>query len=267
MRSPPATFLRASLFNLAFYAWTVPLAVLGAPALPFLREEQVRAYARFWERGIHLLLRTIVGLDYEVRGRERLPATPCIIASKHQSAWETLAFHVIVPKVVVGLKRELTLIPLFGQYLLKAGNIPIDRESPQRAIRSLVEGAKRAIARGDHVLVFPEGTRRPPDAPPDYRPGVAALYRSLGVPVVPAALNSGVFWGRRSWLKFPGRIVVEFLEPIPPGLDRATFMRTLEERIETATRRLVAEARGEPEVIAAQAPAAVASAERSRARS
>jgi len=259
MRTTPATFLRASLFNLAFYAWTVPLALVGAPVLPFLREERVRAYGRFWERGIHRLLRTIVGLDFEVRGQERLPATPCIIASKHQSAWETLAFHVIVPNVVVGLKRELTRIPLFGQYLLKAGNIPIDRESPQRAIRSLVEGAKQAIARGDHVLIFPEGTRRPPDAPPDYKPGVVALYRALGVPVVPVALNSGLFWGRRSWLKFPGRIVLEFLEPIPPGLDRVTFVRTLEERIESATRRLLAEARGAALPASARPAAAVSS--------
>ncbi len=262
MRITAGPLIRATAFNLAFYAWTALLAVAGLPFLPFWDEARTRAYARFWERGIHRLLRWLVGLEHEVRGLHHLPAGPAILASKHQSAWETLAFHLIVPNLVVGLKRELLRIPLFGLYLRRAGSIAIERGSPQRAIRSLVEGAKRAVARGDHVLIFPEGTRRPPDAPPDYKPGVVALYRALGVPCVPVALNSGLFWGRRSWLKRPGRIVVEFLEPIPPGLDRTTFLRQLERRIEGATRRLVAEARGTPQPTA---PPPVAA--RSRARS
>ncbi len=244
MRATPSMLLRASAFNLAFYLWTAVLALAGLPLLPLWDEARTRAYARFWERGIHRLLRLLVGLTFEVRGREHLPPGPALIASKHQSAWETLTFHLLVPNLVVGLKRELTRIPLFGRYLLKAGCIPIDRDSPQRAIRSLVAGARRAVARGDCVLIFPEGTRRPPGAPPDYKPGVVALYRALGVPCVPVALNSGLFWGRRSWLKAPGRIVVEFLEPIPPGLERRRFQELLEARIEEATRRLVAEAEG-----------------------
>jgi len=266
MRATPTTILRATAFNVAFYVWTVALALVGLPFLPFWDEARTRAYARFWERGIHRLLAGLVGLRHEVRGLEHLPATPCIIASKHQSAWETLAFHLLVPNIVVGLKQELVRIPLFGRYLLKAGSIPIDRTSPARAIRSLVEGARRAMARGNHVLIFPEGTRRPVGAPPDYKPGVIALYRALGVPCVPVALNSGLFWGRRSWLKFPGHIVVEFLEPIPPGLDRETFLHTLRERIETASRRLVAEARGELQP-APSPSAAMGEADRSRARS
>ena len=239
MSIPLSTLLRATAFNLAFYLWTFALAVGGLPFLSRWQPEQVRAYARFWLRGVHRLLRASVGLDYEVRGLERLPPGPLLIAAKHQSAWETLTFHLLLPDIVVGLKEELVRIPLFGRYLRAAGSIVIDRGNPQRAIRSLVEGAKRAVARGESVLVFPEGTRRPPGAPPDYKPGVAALYRALGVPCVPVALNSGLFWGRRSWLKFPGRITVSFLEPIAPGLDRASFMRLLEERIERETAALV----------------------------
>lgn len=235
--------LRSTAFNVFFYLWTPIFLLLTLPAFPFLSPAGVRAVARSWERGTLAALKVLVGLDYEVRGRERLPRTPVIIAAKHQSAWETLAFHVLVPDLAIGLKEELTRVPLFGWYLMKAQNIRIDRGAAARAIRSLVEGAKGAVANGLSVLIFPEGTRRAPDDPPDYKPGVAALYSALQVPVVPVALNSGLFWGRRHALKYPGRIIVEFLEPIPPGLDRKTFMRELETRIETATARLVAEAR------------------------
>ncbi len=244
MQVPPGQSLRAGLFNLCFYFWTVVLALALLPAAPFAGAPAVRAYARFWMRGTQALLRRIVGLDHEVRGLERLPPGPVIIASKHQSAWETLFFHLVRPDLVIGLKEELTRIPIFGWYLTIAGNIRIDRGGAGRALRSLLVGARRAVARGESVLIFPEGTRMPVEAPPAYKSGVAALYKALDVPCVPVALNSGVYWGRRSFLKRPGRILVEFLEPIPPGLPREEFMRLLEERIETATARLVSEARG-----------------------
>ncbi len=201
----------------------------------------MRWVARFWMHGLQVVLRLVVGLSYEVRGRNRLPSGPAIIASKHQSAWETLIFHVLVPDLAVGLKYELTRIPIFGWYLMRGGAIRIDRGGAARALRSLVDGARAAAARGVSILIFPEGTRRAPEDPPDYKPGVAALYTALDLPVVPVALNSGLFWSRRSFMKRPGRITVEFLEPIPPGLDRRTFMAELQRRIETATARLVAE--------------------------
>ncbi len=235
--------LRASLFNLAFFAWTGLLAVAALPALPFWSPRQTRAYARFWLGGVQALLRVLVGLCFEVRGLDKLPPGPVLIAAKHQSAWETLVFHLLVPELAVALKEELVRIPVFGWYLRRAGNITISRESPRRAMRSLIEGAKAALARGESVLIFPEGTRRPVGAPPDYKPGVAALYRALGVPCVPVALNSGLFWGRRSWIKYPGCITVAFLDPIPPGLERGAFLRLLADRIERASRELVEEAR------------------------
>ena len=243
MSTPPLLVLRSSAFNLFFYLWTVVLLLLTLPAFPFLSPAGVRRVARCWELGTLGGLRLIVGLEHEVRGREHLPGTPVIIAAKHQSAWETLAFHVLVPEIAVGLKEELTRIPLLGWYLMKAQNIRIDRGGAARALRSLVEGARRVMADGLSVLIFPEGTRQAPGAPPDYKPGVAALYNALKVPVVPVALNSGLFWGRRRVTKRPGRITVEFLPPIPPGLDRKTFMQELATRIETATARLIAEAR------------------------
>lgn len=243
MPASPLLTLRAFLFNVLFYAWTAVACLATLPAYPFLSPAGMRRVARFWERGVLWLLKMVVGLDYEVRGRANLPATPAIIASKHQSAWETLAFHVLVPEIAVGLKEELTRIPVFGWYLMRAQNIRIDRGAAAKALRSLVDGAKAAAANGLSILIFPEGTRRAPGDPPDYKPGVAALYKALDLPVVPVALNSGLFWRRRGFLKYPGRVVVEFLEPIPPGLDRKLFMQTLEERIEAATARLIEEGR------------------------
>jgi 1-acyl-sn-glycerol-3-phosphate acyltransferase len=251
----PLELVRAALFNLLFWLWTGLMVLAALPLAPFVTPQGMREVARAWMRGIQLLLRTIVGLDYEVRGLDRLPSGPCIIASKHQSAWETLFFHLIRPDIVIGLKYELTRIPLFGWYLMRARNIRIDRGGAARALRSLIEGAKAAVGRGWSILIFPEGTRRLPGEPPDYKPGVAALYLALGVPVVPVALNSGLFWGRRSFTKRPGRITVEILEPIPPGLERRAFMTELERRIESATDRLIATARGRP-LSAVSAPGA-----------
>jgi 1-acyl-sn-glycerol-3-phosphate acyltransferase len=238
----PAPIARSVLFNLAFWLWTGTLAVAGLPVLLASRRT-VQSYARFWLRGTQWLLVTIAGLGYEVRGRERAPASPAIFALKHQSAWETLVCHLLFDDPAIALKRELTLIPVFGWYLARTGMIKIDRGAGPRALRSLVEGARQALARGSSVIIFPEGTRVPLGERRPYWPGVAGLYLQLDRPVVPVALNSGLFWPRRSFVKRPGRITVEFLEPIAPGLDRKALMAELERRLEGATRRLLDEAR------------------------
>jgi 1-acyl-sn-glycerol-3-phosphate acyltransferase len=230
--------LRSLLFNVYLWLWSAILVVVLAPVAPFLSPAAIRRYAALWMRGIHLGLRWVAGLGFRVEGLEHLPDAPCIIASKHQSSFETLLFHTIRPDLAIGLKEELLGIPLFGWYLRLARNIAIDRGGAAKAMRSLIKGAERAVADGLSILIFPEGNRRPVGAPPDYKPGVAALYKALDVPVVPVALNSGRFWGRRSFAKQPGTITVRFLEPIPPGLERHAFMRLLEERIETATNAL-----------------------------
>lgn len=240
MQASPLQYLRAALFNLVGGLWTLLFMVSLLPAAPFVTPHGMRLCARAWMRGLHLALRWTVGLRYEVRGLEHLPDRPVIIASKHQSAWETIFFHLVRVDTVVGLKHQLIHVPLFGWYLLIAKNIRIDRGGAAKALRSMIEGAKAAAAQGCSILIFPEGTRTAPGALPDYRPGVAALYRELQVPVVPVALNSGLFWGRQSFLKRPGTITVEFLPAIEPGLERKVFMKVLEERIETATNRLAA---------------------------
>ena len=242
----PVVVVRSLLFNVAFWLWTLVMVIAVLPLLLGPRAAMV-AGARFWERGIQRLLAALVGLRHEVRGRERIPRRPAVFAIKHQSAWETLAVHLLLADPAIVLKQELTRIPLFGRYLLHAGMIRIDRRGGAAALRSLVEDARAALARGSSVVVFPEGTRAPPGGRNPYHPGIAALYRQLGCEVVPVALNSGLFWGRRSFIKRPGRIVIEFLPPIEPGLDRKAFMADLERRIEDATAELIAEARRAPQ--------------------
>jgi 1-acyl-sn-glycerol-3-phosphate acyltransferase len=244
-RPSPGVVLRSLLFNIAFWLWTGAMVICALPSLLWPRGA-VMAVARFWERGVQRLLSALVGLGYEVRGRERIPAEPAVFAIKHQSAWETLTIHLLLADPAIVLKQELTRIPLFGRYVLRAGMIGIDRRGGARALRSLVEDARTALARGSEVVVFPEGTRAPPGGRNPYHPGIAALYLQLGCRVVPVALNSGLFWGRRSFIKRPGRIVIEFLAPIEPGLERRAFMAELERRIEARTAELLAEARRPP---------------------
>jgi 1-acyl-sn-glycerol-3-phosphate acyltransferase len=243
--SSPALVVRSLLFNVAFWLWTGVMVVLVLPLLLGPRGTMVAA-ARLWERGIQALLAALAGLTYEVRGRERVPAEPALFAVKHQSTWETLTIHLLLADPAIVLKQELTQVPLFGRYLLQAGMIRIDRGGGAKALRSLIEGARTALARGSEVVVFPEGTRAPPGGRNPYHPGIAALYLQLGCKVVPVALNSGLYWGRRSFVKRPGRIVIEFLAPIEPGLDRKGFMAELERRIEGASTELIAEARRPP---------------------
>jgi len=237
----PMTIARSVAFNLCLWLWTLLMLLAALPWLA-LPPRWMLAHSRAWMRGVQLLLSRIVGLEYEVRGREHANAV-AIFAFRHQSAWETLAIHLLLDGAAIALKRELTQIPLFGWCLTHAGMIRIDREGGARALRGLIEDGRAALARGAPIVIFPEGTRVPPGERRPYHPGVAALYRHLDCRVVPVALNSGVFWARRSFVKRPGRIVVEFLAPIEPGLERKAFMAELERRLETATERLDADAR------------------------
>jgi 1-acyl-sn-glycerol-3-phosphate acyltransferase len=183
-------------------------------------------------------LRVTVGIRHRVIGRENLPAGPAIIACKHQSSWETMAFTGLFDDIAIVLKRELLFIPVVGWAMARAGNIAVARGNGASALRGLVKQAKAAIAEGQSIVIFPEGTRVAPGEQKPYQVGTAALYRQLGVPVVPMALNSGLFWGRRKFVKRPGMITLEILPAIPPGLSREAFMETLRERIEGATARL-----------------------------
>jgi 1-acyl-sn-glycerol-3-phosphate acyltransferase len=234
-------FLRSLLFNILFYANLTVLVIGGLPTMIFGRAA-ILELARIWGRSSLWLLDKICGLKVEFRGVENLPQKGCIVAAKHQSIWETFALTTQLRDFTFILKRELTFLPLFGQYLLRADQIAIDRKSRSVALRQLLEQASMAIAEGRAIFIFPEGTRRPAGAPPHYRSGVSHLYVAANAPCVPVALNSGLFWPRRSFLRRPGTVTVEFLPAIEPGLPNGEFARLLQERIEAASNRLIAEA-------------------------
>ncbi len=233
--------LRSLLFNIAFFLWSTLIQALFLPCLLF-PVPVVAWVQRLWVRGALALLAGICGLRHQIRGLEHLPPGACIIASKHQSAWDTLILAVLFHGPGFVVKRELLWIPLFGWYIQRTGCIPIDRDGGASALKRMIAGARDRIENGRHVIIFPEGTRVAPGQRRPYHPGVGAIYRQLGVPVVPVALNSGLFWGRRTFIKKPGRITLEFLEPIAPGLSRKDFTAELERRIETASARLLATA-------------------------
>ena len=235
------TLLRAVCFNLAFFLGTAVIGVLGLPVL-LLPRRAVMAFGRWWARYVLACLRVIVGLDGEIRGRGNIPPGPCLIAMKHQSAWDTLILPPLLGDPAVVIKRELLLVPFYGWYAARAGSIFIDRKGGAAALRDMVAAARKAVSDGRPVVIFPEGTRTAPGTKSTYQPGVAALYQALGVPLVAAAVNSGLYWGRRSFAKRPGRIVLSFLPPIPPGRRRREIMPLIEQAIETETAVLEAEA-------------------------
>ncbi len=236
------TFVRSLAFNLAFYVVTTLMLLATLPFYFFLSQEKAMGVVRAWHRTNAGLLRVLAGIRSEVRGIENLPPGGCLVASKHQSAWETLTLVPVLPNPTFVMKAEIGKIPIFGPYTVHAGMIHVRRDGGAGALRALTACAREEIAKGRQIVMFPEGTRRAPGAPPAYQTGIALLYKSLGVPVVPVALNSGLYWPRRKFMRYPGVIVLEFLPPIPPGLDSKTFLTRLESTIEAGSDRLLREA-------------------------
>jgi 1-acyl-sn-glycerol-3-phosphate acyltransferase len=236
---------RSLFFNLAFYLATALFVVVGSPLLFGPRSW---AMAGLKAHGLTCLwlLKRICGTKLEVRGREHLPEGAFLVAAKHQSAWDTFALVPLFRDPAIVMKWELGLIPFYGWFSHKFEHIFVKRESGPAALRRLIRDAKAKAAQGRQICIFPEGTRRTPGAPPDYKPGILAVYDGLGLPCVPIALDSGLFWPRRQLLRHPGTIVVEILAPIPGGLRRKEFQPRLVAAIEGATARLVAEALEQP---------------------
>jgi 1-acyl-sn-glycerol-3-phosphate acyltransferase len=244
LNQPPQVQLvlvfRSVVFNILFYlnllvqlTWAIPTLVM--PRWGIL------GIVRFWARSNIWLLRVICGIEVEFRGLEKIPPGPLIVSSKHQSLWETFALLPLLSDPAFIMKRELMWIPFFGWYAWKAAMISVDRRKGSQALADMNASARAELARNRQIVIFPEGTRRPPGAEPRYKYGVAHLYAETGVPCLPIALNSGLFWPRRSMRRYPGTIRVEVLDPIPPGLGKDVFFERLQRDVEAATARLVAE--------------------------
>ena len=199
----------------------------------------------FWGRLMNFGLRILCGCRFEFRGLENIPDEPVIFACKHQSAWETFVFYLLYDDPSYVLKKELMSIPVWGWLAIRAEHVPVDREAGMSALKEMVRTTKARLAAGRPVIIFPEGTRTAPGEDHLYHPGVAALYTQLGVKVVPVALNSGMFWGRKSFMKYPGRIIMEFLPAIEPGGDRKAFLRNLKADIDGRSLALCEQAKAE----------------------
>jgi 1-acyl-sn-glycerol-3-phosphate acyltransferase len=239
------TYVRSLLFKIYFYLWT---AFSCVTMIPFLFTKPVTAAkaGHFWATGIILGLKYICGITYELRGLENLPLQGgFIVASKHQSAWDTIIFLMILKAPCYILKRELLKLPLFGQYLCAIGMIAIDRSAGMSALKSMVEQTKNRTDEGRPVIIFPEGTRTKPGQVVQYQPGIAMLYNNntITAPIIPTALNSGVFWHKDQFKHPRGTIILEYLAPIEKGLDRKAFLSELEQRIENASNKLISEAK------------------------
>ena len=239
--SAPSIVVRSLVFSALFYINISVRMIVALPAI-LLPYRFLHGVLRHYASSTLWFLRVVCGTTVEWRGREKLPADgPYIVACKHQSLWETFALFTVLPDPTYVLKRELIWLPLFGWLATKARMIPIDRGSHTKALASMIAAARGEAARRRQIVIFPEGTRRPLGAKPHYLPGVAFLYAELGLPCVPVALNSGLFWPRRSLRRYPGTVLVEVLDPIPPGLDKREFLSRLQKVTEEATARLVAE--------------------------
>ena len=249
-------FVRSLVYNVLFYLVLAFWVIAGIPTY-IMPRWAIMNIARNWARSSIWLMRVICNTRVEYRGLEKIPKGPLIVASKHQSTWETFALLQFFDQPLYILKRELKWIPLFGWYLIKSDMIGVNRGAGGRKLIDMARNAGEEVRRGRQLIIFPEGTRTSVDAPPQYKSGVAQIYVESGVTCIPVALNSGLFWPRRTFMRYPGTLVVEFLDPLPPGLPRQEFITRVSTVIEDATNRLVATARQEQAQLFGRVPGPV----------
>src|SRR5262249_28045902 len=250
-------FLRSLVFNVLFYTVFVVLAILALPTF-LMPLRALMTMASWLASATRFLMRVVCNIKVEFRGVEKIPKGPLVVVAKHQSFWETCALLPFFEHPIFILKRQLMYIPVYGQFLIKYGMIAIDRTAAVKALLDMTRRARAAVRGGCQLVIFPEGTRRAPGAPADYKTGFAQIYAACGVQCLPVALNSGLFWPRRTFMRYPGTLVVDFLDPLPAGLPKDEFIARARGAIEEATTRLVETGRREQEQLIGSAPSYVA---------
>ncbi|MCJ7994276.1 1-acyl-sn-glycerol-3-phosphate acyltransferase [Rhizobium cremeum] len=235
------TTLRSIFFNTVFYANLILRMIVLSPVYFLMPRKKAFSIPKNWALSCHWLMERIVGTTFEIKGLENIPKGGYILAPKHQSFWDTFALLPWLDDPVYILKRELMWIPLFGWYAKKQRMIPVDRGARGKVMAAVMERAKQEMRNGRQLIIYPEGTRRPPGAEPLYKYGIARIYRDLQVPVVPVAMHPGIFWPRRKFMRYPGHFKVRILPPIEPGLDPDAFFETLIAQLEKASDELLLE--------------------------
>jgi 1-acyl-sn-glycerol-3-phosphate acyltransferase len=240
-------YIRSLAFNFVFYVSLIVQMIFWAPLYFLSPRPRAWFVPKFWSRSSLWLYEKIALTRSEISGRENLPEGSFILAPKHQSFWDAIAFFPFLKDPLYILKRELTWIPFFGWYVLKMRMIPVDRGSRSRALKAVVAATKAEMARNPRqLIIYPEGTRRAPGDEPNYKWGIVELYSELGVPVVPVAHVAGLYWPRRKFLRFPGTVKARFLKPIPAGLGKEEFMKRLISETEAACDQILIEAAQAP---------------------
>ncbi len=240
-------YIRSILFNFLYVFGSLFWSIALLWTFIYPPRRCTALISRYYAGYIALIEKYVMGLHLELRGLENLPKdSQYIIAAKHQSAYETLKlpFMAKLDYPVIVLKKELTRLPVWGMYPARMGLIAIDRSAGMESMRAMIAGCRAAMADKRNVIIFPQGTRVAPGAIDDYKPGLAKIYKDLNVPIVPMALNTGMYWGRNAFFKKSGKIIFEFLPPIPAGEPPLKAMKTLEEQLEAASDKLVQEAGG-----------------------
>ncbi|MCO6188166.1 1-acyl-sn-glycerol-3-phosphate acyltransferase [Rhizobium sp. L1K21] len=233
--------IRSIAFTIAFYLNLIVQMIIFSPIYFIMPRKKAYFVPKFWARSNRWLFDKIGGTTFEIDGLENLTAEPAIISPKHQSTWDTIAFVPYIEDPIYILKRELLWIPLFGWYAAKQRMIPVDRAARGKSMVAVMERAKEEMASGRQLIIYPEGTRRPPGAEPVYKFGIARLYRDLQLPVIPIIHHGGLFWPRRKLINQPGHFRVKILPAIPPGMDHEVFFEHLVELMERESDALLVE--------------------------
>jgi 1-acyl-sn-glycerol-3-phosphate acyltransferase len=224
--------------NMFAVLWTLLTAVFGLVLIGVIalgsQPKMVRSCTRLWARGVIFLLKWIVGITHQIEGLDNLPSEPCLIVSNHQSAWETITYLLFFPEVAIITKIELLKIPIFGAFLKRSPMIPIDRDAGTKALRQMVEEGQLALEQGRSILIFPEGTRQAPGTPIEFKRGVELLYSKLNAPLLPVAMNSGLFWLPGNQTKRSGVIRVDILPSVSAGQKPQEAIKAAEQKVQTA---------------------------------
>ena len=235
-------FFCSLIFSIFVNAWGAIIPIIYLVPAFLSRDKKIADRgAKIWSIGVFWMLKKLCKIDYKIIGKENISKTPCIYACKHQSMWETVVMHLIIDRPVYAYKKELELIPFYGWFVKFMSGIKVDRKGGAKSLKSVINQAKKYLAKGQSVVIFPQGTRVPVDGSIQkypYQAGITALYNSCDVKIVPVALNSGFFWPKGKIMKKSGTITIEFLPAIECGLRKEDFNRKLISLIEEKSKNL-----------------------------
>ena len=225
---------RSILFYLSLTIWTI---LMGIICLPFiiLPSKILKYPTKIWIRGIFIFLKLVCNIKHQIIGLENIPDEPLLIVSKHQSTFETFGLYYYLKDCFFIHKKELFIIPIFGQYLFKSNMVAIDRSGGTLTMRKMLEDVKKKLELGKSIIIFPEGTRKKPGSKPDYKTGFIGIHNHTKRRILPVALNSGLCWSKQSWILRSGMITIKFLPIIDKNLNKKELLNKVQENIEKET--------------------------------